>query len=192
MLKRIPLLPTLLVLIAVGIMIRLGVWQLNRLGEKEALLARYTAAQTMAAEAAWPATAAAVPLVLYRRSRIECRAAGVDVPIAGRSASGQPGLIHELPCTLAGGGQAWVVLGWSRDPAPRSWTGGSVSGTLAPRGKTEARLIADPPLAGLAAAARPDPRDIPNNHFSYAIQWFLFAATALVIYALALRTRLKG
>jgi surfeit locus 1 family protein len=31
--------------------------------------------------------------------------------------------------------------------------------------------------------------NIPNNSFAYAIQWFLFAATALVIYALALRRR---
>ena len=49
--------------------------------------------------------------------------------------------------------------------------------------------MADPPLAGLAANARPDPRDIPNNHLSYAVQWFLFATTAMVIYLLALRAR---
>jgi cytochrome oxidase assembly protein ShyY1 len=54
------------------------------------------------------------------------------------------------------------------------------------------RLVADPPLAGLAANARPDPSDIPNNHLSYAVQWFLFAVTALVIYLLALRKRLAG
>ncbi|HNJ47416.1 MAG TPA: SURF1 family protein, partial [Novosphingobium sp.] len=34
--------------------------------------------------------------------------------------------------------------------------------------------------------------DIPNNHLSYAVQWFLFAATALVIYGLALRKRLAA
>ena len=186
------MLPTLLVLIAVGIMIRLGVWQLGRLHEKEALLARYSAAQASNSGAAWPTNPAAIPLALYRHARIECRTTGTDIPIAGHSASGQSGLIHELPCTMAGGGQAWVVLGWSADSGPRQWSGGLVSGTLAPRGKTEARLIADPPLAGLAAAARPDPRDIPNNHFSYAVQWFLFAVTALVIYALALRARLKS
>jgi surfeit locus 1 family protein len=37
------------------------------------------------------------------------------------------------------------------------------------------RLVADPPLAGLAANAAPDPSDIPNNHLAYAVQWFLFA-----------------
>jgi cytochrome oxidase assembly protein ShyY1 len=54
------------------------------------------------------------------------------------------------------------------------------------------RLIADPPLAGLEANAVPDPASMPNNHFGYAIQWFLFALTALTIYVLALRKRLAG
>ena len=49
--------------------------------------------------------------------------------------------------------------------------------------------MATPPLAGLEANAIPDPSEIPNNHFAYAIQWFLFAATALVIYTLALMKR---
>ena len=51
------------------------------------------------------------------------------------------------------------------------------------------RLVAAPPQAGLAQLALPDPRDLPNNHLSYAVQWFLFAATALVIYVLALRKK---
>jgi len=53
------------------------------------------------------------------------------------------------------------------------------------------RLVADPPMAGLEASARPDPSELPNNHLSYAGQWFLFALVALVIYGLALRKRLK-
>jgi surfeit locus 1 family protein len=59
------------------------------------------------------------------------------------------------------------------------------------RSRPARAAVADPPLAGLAANARPDPADIPNNHWSYAVQWFLFAGTALVIYALALRKRLR-
>jgi len=31
--------------------------------------------------------------------------------------------------------------------------------------------------------------DIPNNHLAYAVQWFLFAGIAGVIYALALKRR---
>ena len=42
---------------------------------------------------------------------------------------------------------------------------------------------------GLVASALPTPDSIPNNHLSYAIQWFLFAAIAGVIYVLALKRR---
>ena len=45
MIRRLPLLPTLVVGIAVAIMIALGIWQLQRAGEKEQLLARYRAAE---------------------------------------------------------------------------------------------------------------------------------------------------
>ena len=46
--------------------------------------------------------------------------------------------------------------------------------------------------AGLDQLAPPDPRDMPNNHLSYAVQWFLFALTALVIYFLALRKKWRA
>ena len=45
---------------------------------------------------------------------------------------------------------------------------------------------------GSSQARRPSHRQpIPNNHRCYAVQWFVFAAIALVIYGLALRKRLK-
>ena len=50
MIRRLPVIPTLLVLVAVGIMIRLGFWQLDRLEQKEALLARYGMARAMSAD----------------------------------------------------------------------------------------------------------------------------------------------
>jgi surfeit locus 1 family protein len=84
------------------------------------------------------------------------------------------------------------VLGWSKDLAERDWSGGKVQGVIAPGAGQSVRLIADPPLAGLAQSAIPDPKTIPNNHWSYAIQWFLFAGVAVVIYALALRKRLAA
>jgi surfeit locus 1 family protein len=33
---------------------------------------------------------------------------------------------------------------------------------------------------------------VPNNHLAYAVQWFLFAGVAAVIYALALRRRTRA
>ncbi len=186
--KRIPIVPTLLVLVAVGIMIRLGFWQLERLGEKEAMLARYEAAQASGAEVRWPDSAEATERALYHRSRVECSSASGATTLSGRNATGEAGLAHVVTCADAEGGTRQVVLGWSRDPAAPAWTGGAVTGWIAPG----PRLVADPPQAGLEANAKPDPKDIPNNHLAYAVQWFLFAGVALVIYALALRKRMRG
>ena len=52
MLRRLPVIPTVLVLLAVGLMIRLGVWQLDRMHHKDALLARYRSARP----GKWPAS----------------------------------------------------------------------------------------------------------------------------------------
>ncbi|MBM3928735.1 MAG: SURF1 family protein, partial [Sphingomonadales bacterium] len=35
----------------------------------------------------------------------------------------------------------------------------------------------------------PDLSAVPNNHLAYAVQWFLFAVVAAIIYAMALRRR---
>jgi cytochrome oxidase assembly protein ShyY1 len=90
--------------------------------------------------------------------------------------------------------------------AKPAWAGGTVRGviTLEPDngnlftrmfGKApplRAMLIADTAAPGLRASALPNPADTPNNHFAYAIQWFLFAVAAAVIYVLALRRRETG
>jgi cytochrome oxidase assembly protein ShyY1 len=188
MIRRLPLIPTLLVLVAVATMIRLGFWQIDRLHQKEALLTHYAAAQANPAEVPFPQDARAAEPLLYRHSRVDCLAVTGITARAGHNLQGESGLAQTAECRLAGGGKAAVVLGWSRDPAVRDWRGGVVTGVIAPG----PRLVADPPQAGLEANEKPDPKDIPNNHLSYVVQWFLFAATALVIYALALRKRLKG
>lgn len=196
MTRRFPIVATLLVLAAVAAMIALGMWQLRRLHWKEALLARYqsAAAQTAAniGEVAWPRDASAVTASLYRRSGFVCARVTSGSSIAGRNLQGESGLARLVHCELAGGGSADLVLGWSRAPVTPDWRGGEVRGVIAPGGQGGAHLVADPPLAGLAPNAKPDPRDIPNNHFAYAMQWFLFAATALVIYAIAVWKRVRG
>jgi surfeit locus 1 family protein len=188
MIRRIPVFATLVVVAAVATMIGLGLWQLQRLQWKEALLARYHRAEAMNSDAPWPVDASAVAPVLYRHATLDCVSAGNPASVAGRDLRGRPGIAHLADCTLAGGATARVVLGWSTNPAAVEWRGGRVQGTIAPG----PRLVASPPAAGLEANARPDPADIPNNHLAYAIQWFLFAATALVIYGLALRKRLAA
>lgn len=190
--RRLPILATVLVLGAVGVMLALGFWQLDRRAQKEAMLARYAAAQMLDAEVPWPVDPAQQDAALFRRSTIDCRVEGKDSPLAGYDRKGTVGWAHAVTCLLPGGGRAEVVLGWARDLAERQWAGGRISGVIAPGAGKSIRLIADPPVAGLAPSALPDPKSIPNNHWSYAIQWFLFAGVALVIYAIALRKRLAG
>ena len=76
-----------------------------------------------------------------------------------------------------------VEVGWSKDPnAKVNWVGGPVSGVIAPDRLMRMRLVAATAPPGLEASATPSLASIPNNHRSYAIQWFAFAAVALVIY----------
>ncbi|MEO6718505.1 MAG: SURF1 family protein [Novosphingobium sp.] len=182
------MLSTIVVLIAVGIMIRLGFWQLERLHQKEALLARYAAAHSMSSDVGFPRSSLEAQPLLYRHSALDCPKVSGGESVAGRSAKDEMGIGHIATCILADGTSARIVLGWSRNPKVPDWRGGMVAGIIAPG----PRLVADPPLAGLQANARPDPSDLPNNHFSYAVQWFLFAGVALVIYVLAVRKRLAG
>lgn len=186
--RRIPVFATLVVLAAVAVMVWLGLWQIERMHEKEALLARYAAAQAMSADVPFPQDEEAAQPVLYRHARVECARVTALTAIAGRNAAGEAGQAQVAHCLTAGGARIDVVLGWSRDLRVPEWRGGTVMGTVAPG----PRLVADPPVAGLAANARPDPADIPNNHWSYAVQWFLFAGVALVIYALAVAKRLAA
>lgn len=188
MIRRVPLVATLVVLAAVATMIALGFWQLDRLGQKQVLLARYRAAQAMSADAPWPGDAAAARRLLYRHATLDCREVVARSMVAGRNSRGQAGMAEKVDCRLPDGAIAPVVLGWSRQPVAGAWAGGRAQGVIAPG----PRLVADPPLGGLEANARPDPSELPNNHLAYAVQWFLFAATATVIYAIALWKRLAA
>lgn len=185
MTKRIPIFSTLVVLLAVSVMIALGFWQLGRAKEKEALLAHYAQAQRMSSDVQWPRSEDQADARLYRHTRFACEGVSGIQARAGRSARGESGWAHVADCMLADGTTASVVLGWARAPDPVEWSGGEVMGFIAPG----PRLVASPALAGLEDNAMPDPSDLPNNHMSYAVQWFLFALTALVIYFLALRRK---
>ncbi len=186
--RRLPIAATLVVLLAAAIMVRLGFWQLDRMAEKEALLARYAGAQVTSAEAPWPKNATEADQLLYRHATLDCVAVSGISTMAGQNAAGDSGLAQIADCRLADGTTARIVLGWSRDPRLAEWRGGKITGVIAPG----PRLVANPPLAGLAANKVPDPSGLPNNHFAYAVQWFLFAGVALVIYVLAVRKRLAG
>ncbi|WP_116968772.1 SURF1 family cytochrome oxidase biogenesis protein [Blastomonas sp. UPD001] len=190
--KRLPLIPTLVVGIAIAIMIGLGIWQLQRMAWKEALLAEYRTAVDRP-PVAWPVVPDASALPLYRRSSVHCLEVAGWRSSSGRSASGASGWVHIASCrTGAEGPGAQVVAGWSQRPDNPAWSGGPVSGIIAPDSNALIRLVAAPPVAGLQPVQKPSPEDIPNNHWAYAVQWFLFAGIAAVIYGLAVARRTRS
>ena len=191
--RRLPVLPTLLVTLAVAAMIALGLWQLlDRRPAKLAYLAQ-VARNPSRPSVTYPG----MPdqSLLLRRASGTCRPP-VQVTMAGAGASG-----FRAIAACANG--IAVQLGTTRDAMARvAWPGGPVSGFIshAPDGRSligalvdrrpqPLMLVADHPLPGLTANARPDIDAIPNNHLAYGVQWFFFAGVATVIYALALRRR---
>jgi cytochrome oxidase assembly protein ShyY1 len=187
---KLPIIPTILVALAVATMIGLGIWQLERRNQKEALLASYAAAANRP-PIGWPSIPPKEPLPLFRSATANCLSVARFRTAAGQSLRGEPGYLIIADCrTGAEGPGVAIELGWSKDPnAGRAFRGGLVSGVIAPDRISRMRLVAATAGPGLIPSAPPSPDIIPNNHFSYAIQWFLFALIAVVIYALALRGR---
>ena len=192
--KRVPLLATLVVLAAVATMVGLGVWQLGRAREKEALLARYEAAAGLPAIAFPEQAVGREQMPLFRQSRANCLQTMAMKIVAGRNREGRSGYAHWIDCRTTGaeGPGLRIDIGWSDRPQKVEWPGGNVSGTIAPDNERGMRLVSATGLSGLQASAPPNVADIPNNHRSYAFQWFAFALSALVIFALALRGRGKA
>jgi cytochrome oxidase assembly protein ShyY1 len=192
MTRRLPLIPTILVGIAVALMLGLGVWQLQRRAEKEALLATYYAAAGKP-PIGWPAMPPKEPLPLFRHATGYCLQVTGFRTAAGPNRKGEPGYLVIADCRTGAEGPGLAVeLGWSKNPnAGQAYRGGLVSGVIAPDRLSRMRLVAATPGPGLVASAPPSPDAIPNNHLSYAIQWFLFAVIAVTIYWLALRQRWK-
>jgi cytochrome oxidase assembly protein ShyY1 len=193
MTRRFPLLPTIVVAAAVALMIGLGLWQLQRAKWKEGLLARYGEAEKLP-----PIAFPTVPLrneqlPLFRHATGVCLRIAGKRAVAGENEAGEPGYVHVVDCVTGAEGPGMSVeLGWSKDPNARfKWSGGPVSGIIAPDRRMRMRLVAASAPSGLEPSAAPSLSSIPNNHRSYALQWFAFALTALVIYGLALRKRLK-
>ena len=188
---RFPILPTILVAASVASMAGLGIWQLQRKGEKEALIAQYRAASGLA-PVAFPSVPRKDHNLLYRRATGHCLEPLGWRSIAGRNQAGETGWSHIVSCRTGGleGPGMQVDMGWSKSSAPPAgWKGGPVSGIIAPDRQHEIRLVSAAAAPGLVPSAPPSPETLPNNHLMYAIQWFFFAATAAVIYVLALRKR---
>lgn len=189
--KRIPIVATTLVALAVAAMIMLGLWQLRRSAWKTALIATYEANRGKP-PVAWPTL---LPRddsqLVYRRATGFCLQPVAWREIVGHNGRGEPGWSHIASCRTGGseGPGMEVDIGWSARTGTPQWRGGPVAGIIVPDRKHRIRLVADQPAPGLQASVPTSPQDVPNNHFAYAVQWFLFALTAAIIYGFALRRR---
>jgi surfeit locus 1 family protein len=201
--KRLPLIATLVVGLAVAVMIALGVWQLDRRGQKEALIAQYSANQSRPSMA-FPA----IPMgdeFLFRRANAFCLEPVNETLAAGYNLKGERGWRHLVACRTGAEGPGFTVdIGWSADFKARStWKGGAVDGVIgampdqrsviersvSDKVEQQLLLVATGAGRGLQPSATPSLEGIPNNHLAYAVQWFLFAGIALCIYGLALWRR---
>jgi len=185
----------MVVALAVAAMIGLGLWQLlDRAPRKEAYLAQ------LAGNPAKPPIAfprGDDETALFRRTTGVCPSP-VTTRLAGAGSAG-----FRVIATCGGGTNMIVQLGTTPDPAfTLQWPGGPVRGFIshAPDSRSligllfdhspsRLMLITDTPAPGLGANGTPDLSSVPNNHLSYAVQWFFFAAIAAVIYVLAVRRR---
>ncbi|HEX7856677.1 MAG TPA: SURF1 family protein [Sphingobium sp.] len=204
--RHIPILPTIIVALALAAMIALGFWQLDRRHEKEAALKQYRTNLTLP-ETAYPSNPTDATYV-FRTVTAHClRIVGWQTK-GGRLPNGTPGWRQIATCATGAEGPGLVVdIGISADPeAVPAWNGGDVRGTavwepdsesalqrwLGHRAPLRLMIVSDKGEAGLPPSPRPDPAEVPNNHLAYAVQWFLFAGVAVIIYGLALRRRTKG
>ena len=208
--RRWPVIPTIVVLAAVAAMIALGVWQWQRKGEKEALIALFQRNMEMSSMVTYPELPPVPDAMLYRKSSVTCLEPVRWDQRGGTDRAGKSGIRMIADCrTGAEGPGVLIDMGTADNFMPDgkapAWKGGTVQGTIVPGPEqptmierltgrampARALLVADVPAPGLRASAVPSAADTPNNHLAYAGQWFFFAIAALVIYVIAVRRRLR-
>jgi surfeit locus 1 family protein len=202
--RRVPFLPTVVVAVAVLVMMALGFWQIGRAQQRDADQKRMIERVNLP-PVAYPFGTTASNAFRFRRLVATCARVSHWEQRASKSSRDQPGWGYIATCEGAAPGATFEAeLGFN--PAPNVkpvWSGGTVSGRakLGPdrRGfidrllwrapQQRLMIVSDKPAVGLAASKQPTPGDEDNTSWGYAVQWFLFAATALAIYGLALRKR---
>lgn len=202
--KRVPILPTLVVLLALGTLVWLGVWQLQRREWKRDLIAQLEAAPKLPLLEPADFTAAmnGTQSIQYRRAELPC-SPGTVLPYdvkGGSSAGGNSGYIILVSCRPNRKPPDIVaVAGWTMRPDAVSvpimvdtvFKGLVIEHPYgdAP-GRPQFMLIPDTAVPPLQLSQRPDPGGLPDNHLSYAGQWFGLAAALVAIYGVWLRRRM--
>jgi cytochrome oxidase assembly protein ShyY1 len=195
--RRIPAIPTIVVLAAVAVMIGLGVWQLQRARWKEAMLAQYARAEQLPPISFPTAPLHADQLPLFRHATGMCLRVAGERAQGGENRAGEPGYVRIVQCVTGPEGPGMAVeVGWSKDPnAKVNWGGGPVSGIIVPDKRMGMRLVAASAPPGLEPSRTPDVSSAsaitPAGHRGYAATWFALALVALAIYGFALRKRFK-
>jgi surfeit locus 1 family protein len=195
--RRVPIVATILVLAAVALMVGLGIWQLQRARWKEGLLAGYARTERLPPVSFPTAPVRDPDLPLFRHATGNCLRVAGHRAAAGENRGGEPGYVQIVDCVTGAEGPGMSVeIGWSKNPnATVNWRGGLVSGIIVPDRKTRMRLVADSAPQGLEPSNIPDAASAsavtPAGHRGYAATWFSLAAIALIIYAVALRGHLR-
>ena len=173
-------------------MIALGVWQLRRAEEKEALIDRYRAAQNQPPISFPTAPIHSDQLPLFRYSTGVCLRPVSKRSTAGQNRSGEPGYVHIVECSTGAEGPGMSVeVGWSKNPnVALNWRGGPVSGIIAPTAR-RACGWSPPPLAGARAERSAVDRADSKQHRSYAPAMVPVALIAVAIY-ISLCARIEG
>ncbi len=204
--SKFPIFSTIVVVMAVGVMIALGIWQLDRKQEKEAQLAQLAANRNLPA-IAYPLLGPLDETLLFRKSSVTCLSVDNWSVEAGKASDDKTGFRYIANCatgTEGPGARVAIGVGAKPDLKP-AWTGGTISGWIVMEGGEASliekltgksapatpMLIADAGQGGLKTPAVPNIDSVPNNHLAYAVQWFLFAAIAAIIYTILLRRRRK-
>ncbi|MBX9896999.1 MAG: SURF1 family protein [Qipengyuania sp.] len=206
MTRRLPVFATLVVAAAAATMIALGFWQLGRARERDRLHERLIERLDLP-EAEYPYRTPADEDFLFRRVTAQCERVASWQTRAGVRADGPTGWRRIASCRSPLGTTFLADLGIAARPAGEvAWAGGVVRGRairepdnrgaferlFGPAPPRRLMIVAESAAPGLAPSKQPDPADESNSSWSYMVQWFLFAATALAIYALALRSRWRA
>lgn len=202
------LFPLIIGVLGCSILIWLGLWQLDRLDQKEAMLADIQASIDAPAV---PLPAVVDPLMKYQPVTVSGTTTGDEIDILsgskeqgggyqivsrfitddGRAIMLDRGFIPQESRHLTRGPTRLVVQGnlhWpdeksSSTPAPNMdeniWFARDVP-AMAQVLNTDPVLVVASFVQGDAQGVEPIPvaiEGIPNNHLSYAVQWFMIAAT---------------
>jgi surfeit locus 1 family protein len=193
--------PLVAAVVVAAVCVRLGLWQLDRLEERQARNATIAEAFRETPISAEIATRDSV--ARFQRVRVSGRwDYARETSIAGRTRNGSPG-VHVITPVIAGDGTViFVNRGWVYSPDARTvdlsrWHEGEQAEVVgyvdelpssireSAAGSLYVVALADSGGSSTGAEDRPARLQTPafadeGPHLSYAVQWFSFAAIALI------------